>query len=135
MASARKGVLSHGRTLYGILRSNLDQTLDCERTWADFFAGVTTGLPRSVPTLRYRRVNPNLSTVPALDEKDKIAELRMKTEESQKQDPHIQDIARQLIASSFYFETLSISDPDLDGKVRVNGKFHICCAATYVVVI
>lgn len=123
MSAARKGILSHGRHLYSILRSNLEQTLDCERAWDDYFAGVTTALTKS-STIRFVRINPNVESIPALDEKDKMSELRTNVQESQKNDTRIKEVARQLIASTFYFELKSISDLELDGKTKVQGKSY-----------
>lgn len=124
MAAARKGIFSHGRYLYGILRSNMDQTLDCERAWEDYFAGITTSLAKSFSTSRFIRLNPNVGSIPSLDDKDKMGDLRIKAQESQRSDPRIKDIARQLIGSTFYFEPLSVSDPQPDGMIRVQGESH-----------
>ncbi len=115
--AARKGILSHSRDLYRILRSNLEQTLDCERAWNDYFATVTTALPKSFSPSRFIRVNPNVGTIPALDDKDKMGDLRAKVQETQRRDPRVQDIARRLIASTFYFEILSASDPETDSSI------------------
>ncbi|KAK8017030.1 FabD/lysophospholipase-like protein [Apiospora rasikravindrae] len=105
MSEARKGVFNHGRQLYSILRNNMQQTLDCER---------------------FRRLNPDVGTIPALDEKDKIDDLLRRAQESLRRDrTRIQDIARQLVASSFYFELLPIdTEPESDGKVMVHARIQ-----------
>jgi len=124
VSTNRKGVITHGRQLYSILKNNMDQTLDCERAWEDFFDGIISTSPtKALAVSRYRRVNPDVGTVPALDEKDKIEELRKRVQESLRNDqPRIRDLARQLIASSFYFEFSSPSETEGDGKISVHGK-------------
>ncbi|KAI0003957.1 hypothetical protein F4779DRAFT_621638 [Xylariaceae sp. FL0662B] len=124
MAAAPKGIFSHGRQLYSIMRSNLKQTLDCERAWEDYFAGVTTTLPRSFSTSRFLRINPIINEVPALDEKEKMDSLRVKVQESLRRDPQIKEVARQLIASTFYFELISVSEPEPDGTTKIQGRIQ-----------
>ncbi|KAK9417273.1 putative PNPLA domain-containing protein [Seiridium unicorne] len=125
-SAPRKGVITHGRQLYSILRNNMDQTLDCDRAWEDFFDGITSTTSTTAFAIsRYRRINPDLGTVPALDEKDRMEELRRKVQETlQRDQPRLRDIARQLIASTFYFELISASDADADGKFSVQGKIQ-----------
>ncbi|KAK8072958.1 FabD/lysophospholipase-like protein [Apiospora saccharicola] len=127
MSEARKGVFNHGRQLYSILRNNMQQTLDCERSWNEFFDNMVTALSTtSFTTSRFRRLNPDVGTIPALDEKDKIDDLRRRARESLRHDQsRIQDIARQLVASSFYLELLPIdSEPESDGKILVHARIQ-----------
>ncbi|KAK8121780.1 hypothetical protein PG984_010450 [Apiospora sp. TS-2023a] len=127
MSEARKGVFNHGLQLYSILRNNMQQTLDCERSWNEFFDNMVTALSTtSFTTSRFRRLNPDVGTIPALDEKDKIDDLRRRALESLRHDQsRIQDIARQLVASSFYLELLPIdSEPESDGKILVHVRIQ-----------
>ncbi|KAK8075762.1 hypothetical protein PG997_010425 [Apiospora hydei] len=127
MSEARKGVFTHGRQLYSILRNNMQQTLDCERSWNEFFDNMVTALSTtSFTTSRFRRLNPDVGTIPALDEKDKIDDLRRRAQESLRRDrSRIQDVARQLVASSFYFELLPIdTEPENDGKIMVHARIQ-----------
>jgi hypothetical protein len=119
LAAARRGIFNHGRTLYKILRSNMDQTLDCERTWEDYFSTVANSLPRHISTSRFIRINPEIGQVPALDEKDKMLDLRRRTNDAMCRDPRIEEIGRQLIATSFYFELLDASE---GGQIVIAGK-------------
>ncbi|KAK7747804.1 hypothetical protein SLS62_008840 [Diatrype stigma] len=123
MPAAQKGLLSHVQHLYGILRSNLEQNLDCDRAWDDYISSVTTAFPKSFPHSRFLRINPDVGDIPALDEKDRMAELRIRVQQSQDED-RIHDVARQLIASTFYFELRSVSDLGMGGKTRLQGKIQ-----------
>lgn len=122
MTPIRKGIFSHGRYLYGILRSTLEQALDCEKAWDDYIRGVTTSLSSSFSTTRFIRINPNVDEIPALDDKIKVASLRMKAREALKVDPRVPGIGRRLIASTFYFECLKMSDIEPDGALQVQGN-------------
>ncbi|KAI2627754.1 hypothetical protein GGR54DRAFT_430692 [Hypoxylon sp. NC1633] len=124
MSAARKGIFSHGRHLYGILRSNLEQTLDCERAWDDYFSSVTSALTKQFSTSRFLRINPNVGKIPALDEKDKMGGLRQQVQRTLRYDPRVKDVARQLLASTFYFELISASDPEPDGTTEIQGKIQ-----------
>lgn len=124
MPAAQKGLLSHVQHLYGILRSSLEQTLDCDRAWDDYIPSVTTAFPKSFSSSRFLRINPNVGSIPALDEKNKMAELRIRVRDSQEEEDRIDEVARQLIASTFYFELLSASDLGLGNKTRVQGKLY-----------
>ncbi|KAI4858552.1 acyl transferase/acyl hydrolase/lysophospholipase [Hypoxylon rubiginosum] len=124
--AARNGILSHGLHLYGIMRNNFEQKLNCEKTWDEYYAGIAGSLPESVSTSRFHRINPNVGEIPALDEKEKMETLRAKAEQVLRSDldSQINQIARQLIASSFYFELHSASNPKLDGTTNIYGKIH-----------
>lgn len=97
----------------------MDQTLDCERTWEDYFSTVANSLPRHISTSRFIRINPEIGQVPALDEKDKMLDLRRRTNDAMCRDPRIEEIGRQLIATSFYFELLDASE---GGQIVIAGK-------------
>ncbi|KAK6860680.1 hypothetical protein PG995_004316 [Apiospora arundinis] len=127
MSEARKGVFNHGRQLYSILRNNMEQTLDCERSWNEFYDNMITVLATTpFTTSRFRRLNPDVGIIPALDEKDKIEDLRRKARESLRRDqPRIQDVARQLIASTFYFElNTNNPEPESDGMIMVKARIQ-----------
>jgi hypothetical protein len=123
MAPARKGIISHGRQLLKIMRSNLEQTLDCDRAWDNFISSAVNSLTRSVSPTRFVRINPNVGDIPALDDKDKMDGLRSRVQKLLKNSSEIRDIARRLVASSFYFELLSASDSDeKNGTAHMQGK-------------
>ncbi|KAJ2991286.1 hypothetical protein NUW58_g2566 [Xylaria curta] len=123
MNAPRKGILSHGRYLYNIMRSTLEQTLDCEKAWDNYIAGVITSLSTSLNS-RFIRINPDVGEIPALDDKGKITSLRTKAREALEADRRIPEIAKQLVASTFYFEHLKMSDPKPGGTLCVQGKLR-----------
>ncbi|KAI1124855.1 hypothetical protein F5Y10DRAFT_284739 [Nemania abortiva] len=124
MSAARKGIVSHTRYLYGILRSTLEQTLDCEKAWDDYMAGVTTSLSSPFLTSKFVRINPDVGEIPALDDKAKMLALRTRAVEALSVDPRIPEIAKQLIASTFYFEHLPMPNIQPDGTLQVQGKIR-----------
>lgn len=123
MNAARKGIFSHGRHLYGIMKNTLEQALNCEKAWDEYCSGIATSMSGLTSTSRFVRINPNIGKIPALDEKDKMREMRAKANQSLRieLEPQIKQIARQLVASSFYFELQSTSDTKPDGTANVYG--------------
>lgn len=123
MSAAKKGIVSHGMTLFNILKKNMETALNCDRIWEDYFASVATKLQPGTTTSRYHRINPRLEgEVPALDEKDKMGQVRRSARAALLKDHAVERIARQLLASTFYFQLASISD-EQDGLHYVQGKF------------
>ncbi|XXH01349.1 hypothetical protein Hte_007707 [Hypoxylon texense] len=108
------------------MRNNFEQKLNCEKTWDEYYAGVVGSQPESISTSRFHRINPDVGEIPALDEKEKMEPLRAKAEQVLMSDlsSQINQIARQLIASSFYFELRSASNPKLDGTTKIYGKIY-----------
>ncbi|KAI1367159.1 hypothetical protein F5Y08DRAFT_350010 [Xylaria arbuscula] len=125
MSAARKGILSHTRYLYGILRNTLEQTLDCDKAWDDFIANITTSPLNTFSSSRFIRINPDVGQIPALDDKTQIPSLRTKARESLSEDPRVPDIAKRLIASTFYFEQHPVSNAQPEGStLQVQGKIR-----------
>ena len=130
ITNARTGIVSHGRKLYNIARMNMEVTLDCERSWNDYFASVATGMGTTMATSKYARVDPQIpgpEPFPQLDEKDRVREVQKKAYDvltapgwdSKK----ISTIARQLIASSFYFDLTSTAE-ERNGSRLGQGTYH-----------
>ncbi|KAI0863768.1 hypothetical protein F4860DRAFT_521823 [Xylaria cubensis] len=124
MNAPRKGIFSHGRHLYGIMRSTLEQTLDCEKAWDDYTRGGTASISSSFSASRFIRINPEVDEILALDDKTKLASLRMKAREALKADKRIPEIGKRLTASTFYFERLAASDIQPDGALQVQSKIR-----------
>lgn len=124
MREAPRGIINHTRTLYKILKNNMEQTLDCERSWDEFSDSMVTALATTpYTTSRFRRLNPDVGVIPALDEKDKMSDLRRRAQESLRHDQSkIQDVARQLIASTFYLDLISTDlASESNGRVMAHG--------------
>lgn len=123
MSAAKKGIVSHGMNMFNILKKKMETALDCDRIWDDYSAVVATrDRQAGMTTSRYHRINPRLEgEVPELDEKDKMGQVRRSALAALERDHDIDRIARQLLASIFYFQLASISD-EQDGLYYVQGK-------------
>lgn len=78
-------------------------------------------LARGHDMQRYVRLNPELSNLPALDEKKKLANLEIDVRKSLlSMDSQIRDVTDRLLASCFYFEKAGVQL--VDNRVRVTGK-------------
>ncbi|MCJ1346914.1 hypothetical protein MMC31_005134 [Peltigera leucophlebia] len=100
-----------------ILKNRVENILDAEVSWLEFMSNVD-GREHEDARKRYWRVNPNLmEDPPALDDVQKLPLLRrrmhqiMKYADFQKQTG---EIARRLVASSFYLEISTSSPQDFE---------------------
>lgn len=120
---------------FNLLQANLDASLDCDLAWQNFErlqAPKTRGQPDSSSCSNLIRLNPVLpDKIPELDEKDKLGEFRGQVTDwatKQAQSERIDQVARKLIASSFYFETNTRISPgaDADTDVKeINGTYTL----------
>lgn len=99
----RHGVLSHGISLYKMAVERITSGLDPEKTWDNYMSVLQ---PPPIDRPRYVRLNPQLSDEPPrLDEVHRMIPLQELVRERWRDDRKIYQVAVQLIASSFYFET------------------------------
>ena len=120
MRAAKKGIVTHGRTLLNILRNHMEASLDCEHVWNDFCAT----LPRAIDSSRFVRLNPGLNgAIPELDAKSEMAPLRRSVQQSLAQEPTVIRVAHQLVASTFYFHLLCPIEEE-NGSFLVQGLPH-----------
>lgn len=99
----RLGVLSHGKSLYKMAVERIASSLDPEKTWDNYISVLQ---PPPIYRQRYVRLNPQLSEEPPrLDEVHRMIPLQKLVRERWRDDRKIRQVAVQLIASSFYFET------------------------------
>lgn len=111
MSAGKKGIVSHGIDLFNILKKNMEMALNCDRIWEDFFASAATKPPLGTTIHRYHRINPRLEgDIPALDEKYKMGQVRRSALAALSKDYAVGRIARQLLATTFYFQLGSISN-------------------------
>ncbi|KAK4198920.1 putative lysophospholipase-like protein [Triangularia verruculosa] len=117
LRKATKGFVAHWRQLLNILVTNMQATMDSEKTWKRYSDNLVSGLSteeREILRTKLVRIDPEIpGGVPEIDEIDKMAQLRTQVEEylteprrrggTQRQNANIERVARQLIASSFYF--------------------------------
>ncbi|KAK1756460.1 acyl transferase/acyl hydrolase/lysophospholipase [Echria macrotheca] len=98
-----------------ILTNNMELALDCDRIWDEYYdlAGPPNPGP---PSKRLFRINPVIrGALPALDDVDLMAKLQRDVREYlETAKPKIAEVARQLVASSFYFHVDSVEDGVLD---------------------
>lgn len=98
----RRGVISHGKALYKMAKNHIALSLDSETTWTTYM-NVLQLQPIDEP--RYVRLNPRLiEDPPGLDEVHRMRYIQNLTRDKFSNDDRIRKVARQLIASSFYFE-------------------------------
>lgn len=102
-STPRLGVLSHGKSLYKMAVERIASSLDPEKTWDNYISVLQ---PPPIYRQRYVRLNPQLSEEPPrLDEVHRMIPLQKLVRERWRDDQKIRQVAVQLIASSFYFET------------------------------
>ena len=89
-----------------IMRSRVENILDTEMTWLMFMSDATRGDEDT--RVRYRRINPSIGKdPPKLDEVKMLPSLRAGVQSELKRGAlrqQIAEVARQLVASSFYVE-------------------------------
>ncbi|KAL8736432.1 MAG: hypothetical protein Q9166_000224 [cf. Caloplaca sp. 2 TL-2023] len=94
---------------FNMLVKRIENILDTERTWLTFMSECIRGDEND--RKRYQRVNPNLGEQPPkLDETKQLPHLRQRMVHVMKEkafQDQIGEIARRLVASSFYVETPS----------------------------
>lgn len=109
-----------GPYLIETLLNRIDNILDCECAWNNFLADTIQPSDLKEPYSRYQRLNLDLrSELPKLDEKDKLDQLRATVQKSLKEKKEIEKIqlvARQLVASSFYFDKDKIPVIEYDNR-------------------
>ena len=119
-------LLRRNSNLDFVLQVNkLDNILDTERAWDDFFGDIVGEHWSTEDSARYIRLNPDLkSTPPALDQKEMLETLHRRTQKLLQADPalvrQVEDVTNRLVASSFYFRKLKIENDN--GGFTCSGK-------------
>jgi hypothetical protein len=104
---SREGATGKNRDtprLLEMILNRVDSILDCDRAWISFLSD-----EMSSQSHRYQRLNLNLGDAfPKLDEKDKLLQLQDIVRKELKGNTvlrrQVEEVARQLVASSFFFE-------------------------------
>lgn len=121
-----------GRQMYKlsiIAVDHIQSSLDGERTWKTFDKTLTPSERRKCFRLNTKLYSP----FPELHEVDKIPDLEATAEaywDHDEQIQLIQKLARQLIASSFYFDMIGKSELE-DGSLLVYGKMSCAFAQKF----
>lgn len=117
---APRGMVSHARFLRRMAVDHVNTSLDSERTWKDFLAIKS---PRGEDRKRYVRINPETDREPCnLDETAKLADLRDTTRLHVADSQDLKLLARQLVATCFYFEETGVEEGHNGVWVEVSGK-------------
>lgn len=112
---------------YKIMKNRVENILDTEICWLEFRSDANARGHEDAKN-RYWRINPDLTeNPPALDDVKKLPSLQRRVHQIMKHtgfQKQTGEIARQLVASSFYLEVLT-SLPDDSGIVFYgNGPFY-----------
>ncbi|KAF2096172.1 FabD/lysophospholipase-like protein [Rhizodiscina lignyota] len=99
-----------------VMINRVDNILNSDQAWEDFKKDVLPS-KNSPDSRRYQRINPKLGfRPPNLDDKRQLdllqATVRVKLQEEERYLKKISRVAHQLVASSFYFERLSVHKED-----------------------
>jgi len=118
----RPRMLSNWRHLFRILTNNMEMALNCDRIWHEYYQFSASSI--SGPSKRLFRINPTIpGTLPALDDISRMAELQTHVQAYLATDTKAMEVARQLAASSFYFDLSSVEDIEEDFlRCKIQGK-------------
>ncbi|KAI9789319.1 MAG: hypothetical protein M1816_006208 [Peltula sp. TS41687] len=125
--SKRFGAWQGVKNYFSVLVNKLDNILDTERAWDDFFRDIVGGRWSTEASARYIRLNLDLkSAPPALDQKEMLETLH-RTTQKLLQEEHafirqVEDVTNRLVASSFYFKKLKIENDN--GSFTCSGSIH-----------
>jgi len=113
-----KGILANLKFLATMAYDHLHTSLDSQRTWNEFAS--LAGLDQR----RYVRLNPELDVQPPkLDEVDKMQFLEEETRRLIGGDQSLKRLARQLLATSFYFEDGDPKEDAAGNHFEVEGQY------------
>jgi hypothetical protein len=120
VSTPRTGVFAHGKSLVKIAIDHIASSLDSEKTWHDYVSMLPVS---SGHRSRYIRVNPALpEDPPRLDEVSSLKHLQDIVRDQMSGNLLINRIARQLVATSFYFEKSEPIKFEPDGSPQCQGK-------------
>lgn len=110
--------------VFKLLKNRVENILDTELSWLKFMSDAARGDEDAKK--RYRRINPNLGEdLPKLDEVKMLPRMRHRMHQIMKHvdfEKQIGEVARQLVATSFYVEVPYIpTSPPQDFKYSVLG--------------
>ena len=112
-------ILSNWRHLFKILMNNMELALDCDKIWDGYYQLAASSIPR--PSTRLFRINPTITgTLPALGDVHRMFELQKSVREHLATEPESAEVARRLVASSFYFDLGSVEEGVRD-RCKVKG--------------
>ena len=118
------GAIPHGKPFSKNATDHLVSAMDSEKTWESYLAIVH---PLSTHESRYVRLNPRLyGELARPDQLESLRDLQSFARAQFTRDPRIQEVAKQLIASTFYFEkTQSYKETTPGGLVQFSGMVSL----------
>lgn len=120
---------SQPRKWFNILVNRIENILDTELRWLEFMTEAGHG--DEVNRSRYHRINPNIrEDPPKLDETKKLPHLQQRMIRVMKEkyfQNQIGEVARRLVASSFYVEALAKPTSVNGIDTSVSGMNKPCC--------
>jgi hypothetical protein len=106
-------------------QNRIDSILDAELAWVEFCRDVVNEDDASNQGSRYCRINPDIGRKPpSMDDVGKLKKLQQDTRKQLKtldSRAQISRVARILVASSFFYEVIGDSKPELDGSFSCTG--------------
>ncbi|KAI9701837.1 MAG: hypothetical protein M1836_001181 [Candelina mexicana] len=119
----RLGMVSSCKNLCRIAVNHIESSLDSERAWNKYLEVLA---PPDAQRYRFRRLNVRLDgEPPKLDDVDAMKELQDTVRKQFRKTRRIRDVARHLIASSFFFEKEKFSPGD-GGEASICTGFVQC---------
>ncbi|CUS11969.1 unnamed protein product [Tuber aestivum] len=101
----RLGLRQYIRKVWKIAANAIEDDLDCENTWHNFFDSLNIPETGEYRKRKYCRLNPKIpEPLPALDSVARMDELENRTRQYCKESPEVRNVALTLTASLFYFE-------------------------------
>lgn len=111
---SKNGIIGFARRLFKIVIDQLENSLDCERSWKDFTRPLELN-GRQDDIQKYHRININFGDeLPELDKVDKIPFLESVTGDFCLENQTLNLIATKLIASLFYFNLIQVTPKQSD---------------------
>lgn len=116
----RQGAVLNFRELYKVAVDHIESSLDSEKAWIDY---MNILMPPESHRHRYRRLNPCLEhDPPALDAVPAMKSFQCDVRELMMNDSQIPEVARQLVASSFYYENIGRMKILSNGYTQYQGQ-------------
>ncbi|RPA95785.1 FabD/lysophospholipase-like protein [Choiromyces venosus 120613-1] len=104
-SKARFGLHRYARKVFNIAANAIEDDLDCEKTWSNFYESLNIAEEEGYRKKKYCRLNPKTSNAPpALDSVSSLHELQETARHYCSTSPEVKNAASTLIASLFYFE-------------------------------
>ncbi|ORX91403.1 acyl transferase/acyl hydrolase/lysophospholipase, partial [Clohesyomyces aquaticus] len=96
----KRGIITHGRSLMKLAKDHIEDSLDCEKIWADYMSL----RPPNTSQDHFIRYNVPLGKVPMLDDIHSMEQLQQDVRAHLSSNSYrIKNLAMQLMATSFYW--------------------------------